>query len=114
MHELSLVEGVLRILEQQAAAHEFSRVKTVWLEIGELSQVSPEAMEFCFAAIAKNSPVAADARLEVIRVPGQAWCLDCAETVAIAQRFGPCPKCAGTNLAVTGGEEMRVKELEVE
>ena len=114
MHEVSLVEGVLRILEQQAAEQAFSRVKTVWLEIGELSHVSPEAMDFCFAAIAKSSPVAADARLEIIRVPGQAWCQDCAATVAIPQRFGPCPKCAGTNLAVTGGEEMRVKELEVE
>jgi len=111
---MSLTEGVVRILEEQAAQHAFAKVKTVWLEIGELSCVVPESMEFCFAAIAKDSPVAAGARLEIIRVPGQAWCLDCAETVAISQRFGPCPKCAGSNLAVTGGEEMRVKELEVE
>ncbi|MBC7908848.1 MAG: hydrogenase maturation nickel metallochaperone HypA, partial [Rhodospirillaceae bacterium] len=29
-------------------------------------------------------------------------------------RFDPCPKCGGFGLAVTAGEEMRIKELEVE
>lgn len=114
MHEMSLTEGVVRILEDQARTHAFTRVKTVWLEIGELSHVDPESMLFCFDAVARASTVAAGARLEILRVPGSAWCLDCAETVTIAHRADPCPKCGGFGLAVTGGEEMRVKELEVE
>jgi hydrogenase nickel incorporation protein HypA/HybF len=114
VHELSLTEGVVRILEEQAVSNDFVRVKTVWLEIGELSHVDPEAMRFCFDAVAKGSPVAAGARLEIVRAPGRAWCLDCADTVALSNRIDPCPRCGGFNLAVTGGEEMRVKELEVE
>ncbi|MBI5165158.1 MAG: hydrogenase maturation nickel metallochaperone HypA [Magnetospirillum sp.] len=114
MHEMSLTEGVVRILEDQAAQHGFARVKTVWLEIGELSTVVPDSMEFCFAAVAKGSPITADARLEIIRVPGQAWCLDCARNVAVTSRADLCPDCGGGKLAITGGEEMRVKELEVE
>ena len=114
MHEMSLTEGVVRILEDQAAAHGFAKVKTVWLEIGELSNVDPESMLFCFGAVAKGSPVAAEAKLEIIRVAGQAQCLSCTETVPVANRFDPCPKCGGFGLAVTAGEEMRIKELEVE
>ncbi len=114
MHEMSLTEGVVRILEDQAVQHGFTKVKTVWLEIGELSQAVPDSMLFCFGIIAKGSSVAAEARLEIVRTPGRAYCLDCADTVAIASRIDPCPRCGGHNLAVTGGEDMRVKELEVE
>ncbi len=111
---MSLTEGVVRILEEQAGKHGFTRIKTVWLEIGELSNVDPESMLFCFSAVCRGSPVASDAHLEIVRVPGAAWCLDCARTVAVHQRGDGCPQCGGHNLAVTGGEEMRVKELEVE
>lgn len=114
MHEMALTEGIVRILEEQAVQHGFTKVKTVWLEIGELSSVEPEALLFCFEAIAKGSPVAHGARVEVIRIPGQAWCMDCAQNVAISHRADPCPKCDGFNVAVTAGEEMRVKELDVE
>ncbi len=111
---MSLTEGVVRILEEQAAAHGFTRVKTVWLEIGELSQVDPESMVFCFGAVAKGSPVAAGAVLEIVRVPGAAMCLSCVETVAVSNRFDPCPHCGGFGLQITAGGDMRIKELEVE
>lgn len=114
MHEMSLTEGVIRILEEQAAVHGFTTVKTVWLEIGELSQVDAEAMRFCFAAVARGSAVAAQATLEIVPVPGQAYCLDCAETVPLARRGDACPKCGGWALHVTAGGDMRIKELEVE
>lgn len=111
---MSLTEGVVRILEEQAATHGFTRVRTVWLEIGELSQVDPDSMVFCFGAIARGSPITAGARLEVVRVAGTAWCMDCSESVAITTRFDPCPTCGGVHVTVTTGDEMRVKELEVE
>lgn len=114
MHEMSLTEGVVRILEEQAATHGFAKVKTVWLEIGELSQVDPESMLFCFDAIARGSKVAAEAKLEIVTIPGQAYCLDCAKTVTLPRRGEACPICGGWALQVTGGGDMRIKELEVE
>lgn len=114
MHEMSLTEGVVRILEEQAAQHGFAKVKTVWLEIGALSSVDPESMLFCFDAVVKGSPVAAEAKLEVIRLPGRAFCLGCGQDVVVENRFDPCPQCGGFGLRVTQGDEMRIKELEVE
>ncbi|GAH74778.1 unnamed protein product, partial [marine sediment metagenome] len=38
----------------------------------------------------------------------------CSESVEIKQRYEPCPSCGGYQLQVTGGEEMRVRELEVD
>ena len=113
MHEMALTEGVLRLIEEQAAVQDFGRVRAVWLEIGELSVVDPEALRFCFEAI-RGGTIADGARLEIIRVPGQAFCMGCNTSVHVAQRYDFCPQCGGGSLQVTGGSEMRVKELEVE
>jgi hydrogenase nickel incorporation protein HypA/HybF len=112
MHEMSLAEGVLQLIEASARQQEFSRVSAVWLEIGQLSGVEVEAMKFCFDAVTRGS-VAQGARLEIIALPGTGWCMACAKTVAMAEVFGECPDCGGYQLQVTGGTEMRVKELEV-
>jgi hydrogenase nickel incorporation protein HypA/HybF len=113
MHEMSLCQGVLQILEESAKHQGFAKVKTVWLEIGALSSVEPEAMRFAFDAVARGT-LADRAGLEIIQVPGEAWCMKCSKTVGVKQRFDPCPNCGSYQLQVTGGEEMRIKELEVE
>lgn len=113
MHEMSLAEGVLQLMEEASASQGFSRVKTVWLEIGQLAAVEVEAMRFCFDAVTRGS-LAEGAKLEIIDLPGQGWCMKCAATVPISEQFGACPRCGSYQVQATGGTEMRVKELEVE
>ncbi len=112
MHEMSLCEGVLQILEQQAQINRFTQVTTVRLEIGALACVEPEAMQFSFAAITAGT-VADGARLEIIRISGQAWCMTCKQAVSVTQRFAVCPICGSDPLPPSGGDQLRVKELEV-
>jgi hydrogenase nickel incorporation protein HypA/HybF len=113
MHEMSLAEGVLQLIEDSAKTQNFSRVKTVWLEIGQLAGVEVEAMKFCFEAVVNDS-IAHGAELVIIETPGQAWCLHCAEVVNVTALYDACPKCGSHQVQVTGGNEMRVKELDVE
>ena len=44
MHEMALAEGVLQLIEDAAQREIFARVTTIWLEIGQLSSVEPEAL----------------------------------------------------------------------
>ncbi len=113
MHEMSLTESVVEILREEARRQGFSRVKTVWLEIGALGGVEPEAMEFCFDVVTRGT-LAEGARLEIIRTPGRGYCLDCGEESPLEERFGACPKCGGNHMQMTGGDQLRVKELEVD
>jgi hydrogenase nickel incorporation protein HypA/HybF len=113
MHEMALCEGIIGIVEDEARRRSFSRVKAVCLEIGALSHVAPEALKFCFEAVAAHT-IAAGAALEIVALPGVAWCMRCSKSVEIEQRYEPCPSCGSHQLQVTAGEEMRVKELEVE
>jgi hydrogenase nickel incorporation protein HypA/HybF len=113
MHELSLAEGIVRILEEQALSRGYTRVNCVWLEIGRLSHVAPEALAFCFDAVTRAT-LAEGARLELCLVDGRGWCRDCAAEVPVASHGAPCPQCGGYRVEATAGTELRVRELEVE
>lgn len=113
MHEMALCESVIEIVEREAQQQQFSKVRAVVLEIGALSHVEPEAMRFCFSAVSRNT-LAAEARFEIVSVPGAAWCMRCSKSVPLSQRYEPCPECGGHQLQVTAGDELRVKELEVD
>ena len=113
MHEMSLAEGIRQIVEDAGRAQGFRKVKTVVLEIGQLSSVEPEALAFCFDVV-MNDSIADGAALQIDAVPGQGWCMQCAATVPIAALYDPCPPCGSYRVQDTGGTEMRVKELEIE
>lgn len=113
MHEMSLAESVLQIIEQSAHEQGFRQVNTVWLEIGQLSGVEVDAMRFSFEVVVRDS-LAEGARLEIVRTAGQGQCTDCGRTVPIRQLFDACPECGECHVQPTRGLEMRVKELEVE
>jgi len=112
MHEMSICENILDILKEQARVQDFGTVKRISLEIGPLSGVEIEALKFGFDVVMRNS-LADGAELEIVETQARATCLDCGASGAIAERYDPCPQCGSHNLQVTSGEEMRIKELEV-
>lgn len=112
MHEMSLSQSMVGIIEGQAALHDFECVSKVRLEIGALSCIAPDALAFCFDVVTRGT-LAEGARLEILTVPGQAWCRDCDAAVPIGQRGEPCSRCGGYRLQIQAGDEIRIKDLEV-
>ena len=112
MHEMSLAEGVLQLIEDSARQQAFTKVLAVWLEVGQLSGAEPQALAFCFDAVTRGS-IADGAKLEIVATPGTGWCMECAATVALNEVFGACPRCGTHQVQVTGGTELRVREIEV-
>jgi hydrogenase nickel incorporation protein HypA/HybF len=113
MHEMALAESLVQLVEEEGRSKSFARVRVVRLEVGALGYVEPEALRFCFEAVTRGS-IAENAALDIVAVPGSGWCLDCARTVAIAERFGACPECGRHHVQMSAGDELRLKELEVE
>lgn len=112
MHEMSLADSLLRLALDAAKAQKAKRILIVRLEIGALAAVEPESLAFCFDVLKKGS-LAEDARLEILRPLGRAYCPACAQEIEIARRHDPCPGCGGFRLEVRSGAEMKIKELEV-
>lgn len=113
MHEMALTESLVSLVEDAARREGFCRATAVVIELGALGHVEPEAMRFCFDAISRGT-LAEGARLDIVAVPGAGWCLDCAKTVPLAERFGACPDCGRHHVQMTAGDELRLRELEVE
>ena len=113
MHEMSLVESVRELIETAAQREGFSTVKSVRVEIGQLSGVEREAFEFCFDLAMRGSLIEG-ARLDIVATPGSGRCLQCGKPTALAAVYDSCEHCGEFPVEVTGGTEMRVIDLEVE
>ena len=112
MHELSICQSLVDLIADQARTQKFDRVRRVVVEVGALSHVEPDALAFSFDSVTAGT-LAEGAALDILEPAGQAWCMTCDDTVEIARRGDPCPTCGGFRLMVTGGQDLRLKELEV-
>lgn len=112
MHEISLLENVLEILQASAREQGFTRVARVCLEIGELSCVSEDALQFGFPAVMQGT-LAEQAELQIRRVKGIGQCRQCRQRVELQTLHDPCPACGSFQIAVVQGREMKIRELQV-
>ncbi len=112
MHELSLADEILRLVQGAAARDHFRQVATLRLEAGALAGVEVSALRFALEAIAPGTCLEG-ACIEIDEPPGLAWCARCAAEVTIDSRADPCPRCGGYPVQVSGGDELRMLDLVV-
>jgi hydrogenase nickel incorporation protein HypA/HybF len=112
MHEASLAGGVLQLVEDTARREGFVRLLSLRLEAGQLAGVDVRALRFALESLAPGT-LLDGAQVQIDETPGQAWCLPCAQSVAITQRGDACPVCGGYQLQPTGGMELRVLDMRV-
>jgi hydrogenase nickel incorporation protein HypA/HybF len=110
MHEMSITESIVDICEENSGGR---RVISVTLEVGALSGIVPEAVEFCFDACTRDT-LMEGAQLQIERIPAVAYCLDCRVQSGVSTFYDSCPACGGYRMELLSGNELRVKELEVE
>lgn len=110
MHELAITQSIVEICESHAAGRQVSLVR---IEIGDLSGVVPDAVEFCFEACSRDT-LLQGARLVIERIPARARCRTCAAQVAIRSYHDACAACGSYQLEILSGEELQVKQLEVQ
>lgn len=112
MHEMALCEGILKIVEDTAAGHAFARITRLRVEVGPFACVDPDALRFCFDAVMRGSP-AEGAELDILTLPGRGLCFGCGAEVDLPARFAPCPRCGSGQVTPAGGQELRIKDMEV-
>lgn len=108
MHELSITRNVVAIVSEHAHGREVLRVT---LEIGKLSAIMPESVHFCFEVCVKGT-LLEGARLEILEIPGAATCRVCGREFALDDILARCV-CGSVNLVRRGGDELKIKEMEV-
>ncbi|AXE30842.1 hydrogenase maturation nickel metallochaperone HypA [Chromobacterium phragmitis] len=110
VHELTLAESVVAIAEAAARRAGARRVTRVRLALGLLAHAETDTLLYCCQLAARDT-LAADAEFQAERRPAQAHCGDCGQRAEIASLPARCPRCGGENLALEGGDEMRVVDI---
>lgn len=110
MHELTLAESMIEIVESAAAKADVAKVTRVRLSIGALAHVESDALLYCCEIVSRGG-VAAGACFEVERPPGRARCNACGQNFVLERLEAGCPNCAAHDLLVLDGEQMKVVEI---
>ena len=115
MHELPVTERVLDIIVKHAERNHVSRVFSITLHIGDLSDLENEWVQHYFDYLSKDT-VAEGAKLKIEKVPVVLKCNRCEAQLQIRKdQLGAvdCPKCgAGGNFSLVSGKEYCIKEME--
>lgn len=112
MHEMSLVQNIIEIVEQEMQRHGVEKLKTVNLAVGRLSAVVPEQMTMCFEILTSNTPLAG-AVLNIREVPITYVCQGCQEEFPSEDIANRCPACGSEDVEMTFGRELTIESIEV-
>ena len=112
MHELSIMTEALRMAVEAAQAAGATRVLQVRLRVGRLSGVVPEALQFAFDVVCRDT-MAVGAGLEIESVPVVCWCETCRLEFEGADFFNECPRCHNVSGELRHGREIEIAAVEM-
>jgi len=111
MHELSIAQNIMDIVNEQLLVNNLSRVTKIGMRVGKLAAIEPASLKFCFEIITRDSR-AEGAVLEIDSVPIRHRCNDCQLDFILDELDFICPHCMGNRLEIISGRELQVVELE--
>lgn len=112
MHELSLMQSIFEIVEQEMESHDVDHVDRVKLRVGELAAVEESSIRFAFDVLKENTRLQ-HASLEIVYEPGEAYCSHCDLRYPVPKYRVVCPQC-GSGGRIVAGKELYVDSLEVD
>ena len=110
MHELSIAEAIVDVVERHAQGRAVARVD---VRVGHLRQVVPEALSFAFTVLTSGTALEG-AELRIAHVPAAGRCRACGQDGTFADIPLICAHCESLDIELTAGEELDVEALEVE
>lgn len=115
MHELSVVDGILKVVLRSAADNNARKVLSISLRIGEMTDLVDEWVQHYFDFLSRDT-IAAGARLKIERTPVVLRCDKCAGTLPVnireLKKF-VCPACGGEECSILSGREFHIGNIEV-
>ena len=114
MHELGVVFHIADKVEKIAKENEATKVRSVTLEIGEVSTVIPEYLVDVWNWNCKKSELLEGCELTWERIHAVTYCEDCEKTYDTVPQGRICPHCGSEHTYLLTGNEVNIKEIAVE
>lgn len=122
MHELSMSQAIADLVLQESKKREAKKILLVELEIGQLSLLNPEQVEF-WLRLAFEQTLASEAELKTEVIKPQVSCPACGYEGTLEAKDDPlyhffvpvfkCPECGSGKITIKSGRECRVRRIEI-
>lgn len=110
MHELSIVENIVRTTEESIRSTDPKEVKYVLLQVGNATGVIPKYLHMYWAEVCANT-LLAGAELRIEEIEAEAFCKNCGEVFYPFRTRQVCPSCNMVEYELIHGEELMIKEV---
>ena len=120
MHELSMADGILKAVLENAQKNEATEVIEVTIEIGKMALINPEQVKFMLDVL-KEDTIAKTAKFLIEEIPVEIQCSKCGfEGEANSDdldHYTPmveCPDCENKRVTILNGKDCIVKNIIIE
>lgn len=114
MHEMSLIESIMNILEDEKAKRNLGRITRVTLQNGALAGVVTDSMYFAWEALSPGTEFEG-CELVVVETPLKLECQCGTVFMPEDTRYTPCPDCGAViGHGVLEGREFLIQDIEAE
>ena len=113
MHEMSIAQGMIDIIREEMQKYDAKTLRSVRLSIGKMSAIVPDALSFSFEVITAGTEMEG-ARLIMDIIPLKAHCYACEKEFEIENYVFACPVCKGTKFKTISGQDLSIREIEVD
>lgn len=112
MHELSLAQNIIEIIQQSVPHAHHRDVRSVCVRVGAFTNVLADSLVFCFEALRPDAGMD-EAQLEIVHVPARVTCQRCDTTEVLDELLPLCPQCGSRSVTVIEGNELLVTSIEI-
>ena len=112
MHELSIAQNIVEIVEEEVSKTNGKTVEKLVLEVGTMSGIVREALEFALDEAIKNT-ILETSKIEIIEIQGIAKCEKCNQEFETEEIYSACPNCSHLYSTIIKGNELKIKSIVV-
>lgn len=113
MHELGIVFYIIRDVKEVARENKVDKVKTVVMDIGEVSTIIPEYLTDCWRWAADKEDLLRGCELIINTIPAVTYCENCGKEFGTVDHGKKCPHCGSDRTYLVRGNEVEIKEITV-
>ncbi|MEP3210873.1 MAG: hydrogenase maturation nickel metallochaperone HypA [Maribacter sp.] len=112
MHETSIVNSIMRTLEQEFEAEKLNKMNAIHLKVGILSNIEPRLLYNAYEAFHMTNPGYQHVKLKIEMTDLKIQCEVCDHITDVQKYRFICDNCERPSKNVIQGEEMLIHKVE--
>lgn len=112
MHETSIVNGIMKTLEQEFEAEKLKKLIGIYVRVGILSNIEPRLLYNAYEASHLTNPTYHHVKLHIEMVALKIQCEVCDHITEVKSYRFLCDHCNNPSKNIIQGEEMLIHKVE--